>query len=63
MDSDSKTCGTCRHGNLYDCDKCEKEYEGLRAENYELWLDCDRSNFVQRIITAKCGLDNLRKPT
>ena len=33
MDADAYTCGTCRHGNLYEegCDKCEAEYEAQQA--------------------------------
>jgi len=27
MDSDYYTCGTCKHGNLYDqCKRCEAEF-------------------------------------
>jgi len=31
MDSEHYTCGTCKHGNLYDqCQQCEDLFESTR---------------------------------
>jgi len=43
MDSDNYTCGTCKHGALYDtCSKCEDEYERLRS------IEAAAANLVEK---------------